>query len=653
MEIQSEKIGGMLLESIAGGLYDGNLNSIREYVQNSIDAQSKKIEVFFENGYENLIIRDDGTGMNIDELSAAFGLGYSTKSESENNIGWRGIGIWSGIPIAERIVFITKRKGCPKYRIQINCDLLRPQILKTKDIFTAIRDATSEIIQEPLGIGESIESSHYTIVRYESILADQRYFLKKDLVMNYLCKNIPAPFDDSLFGKSGEVNRWLEKNGITAPNFVVTFEGDVIRRAPFNNENYLNTVTYKKFYGKTGKLIAVGWLLNKKTVERRGRRSWPDYGIFFKKKGFTIGDERLIERIVGESYRLWQYGEIHVLSPEILENSQRDSFEYNGGIIHDFYDQIRDYAKQLDKLDRYRSEHNTSAPLKKFDTSRKKSEDNHDLLEKTVEEGLRKANSQKKAPDDPSLVSVLSEIDSGIQDDKSKLETILNSLNSSSDTGGTDTIRSPSSLIEGQNEFNATSQESGGIIDVGGNAPDNMSGKEYYKYMIANGHSEVKKVFSQFKISEVKELELNVTSSLKNALQKKMGITENSANGNSNEVIELSRIAFGWKDIHQMDGLNSVLSINPELKIIPNESGNKRYVPAKEFQRNMEFGIMIHVIHDLFTNFAKHKKHTQAFEWYEQLGEDDKYRILGQLAAALSIIHTIIDHCEKITVESS
>ena len=58
-------------------------------------------------------------------------------------------------------------------------------------------------------------------------------------------------------------------------------------------------------------------------------------------------------------------------------------------------------------------------------------------------------------------------------------------------------------------------------------------------------------------------------------------------------------------------------------------------------------------VHHLFTNFAKHKKDTEAFKWYEDLSEDEKFRILGQLAAALTIIHTLIDHCEKINPEVS
>ena len=107
----------------------------------------------------------------------------------------------------------------------------------------------------------------------------------------------------------------MEEKGIHSPKFAITFEGEIIRRAPFVADIYMNSITYKEFIGKNGELIAVGWFSNKKAVERRSRVGWPEYGIYFKKKGFTIGDERLIERIVSESHRLWQYGEIHVLSP--------------------------------------------------------------------------------------------------------------------------------------------------------------------------------------------------------------------------------------------------------------------------------------------------------------------------------------------------
>ena len=120
-----------------------------------------------------------------------------------------------------------------------------------------------------------------------------------------------------------------------------------------------------------------------------------------------------------------------------------------------------------------------------------------------------------------------------------------------------------------------------------------MSGKAFYKYIIANGHSEVKSAFSKFKLGSVTELEVSVTNSLKVALQKKMGINGNSNDNGANEIIALSRAAFGWNNIN-LNVKDPILTINPELMIISGKSGNGRYKPLTEFNRNMEFGVMIY-----------------------------------------------------------
>ena len=100
MEFTDEIIGAKLLESITGGLYDGNQNCVREYVQNAIDSGAKNINIFNES--VNLIIQDDGSGMTKEELKSALNIGVSNKTG--NNIGWRGIGIWSGVPASKELV---------------------------------------------------------------------------------------------------------------------------------------------------------------------------------------------------------------------------------------------------------------------------------------------------------------------------------------------------------------------------------------------------------------------------------------------------------------------------------------------------------------------------------------------------------------------
>jgi len=57
MKFEEESIGARILETIASGLYDGNPNCLREYVQNGIDAGAKKIDIYFENADDDLVAR--------------------------------------------------------------------------------------------------------------------------------------------------------------------------------------------------------------------------------------------------------------------------------------------------------------------------------------------------------------------------------------------------------------------------------------------------------------------------------------------------------------------------------------------------------------------------------------------------------------------
>jgi len=46
MKYENMFVGSRLMETITSGLYDGNLNCLREYVQNSIDSHAKNRNIF-------------------------------------------------------------------------------------------------------------------------------------------------------------------------------------------------------------------------------------------------------------------------------------------------------------------------------------------------------------------------------------------------------------------------------------------------------------------------------------------------------------------------------------------------------------------------------------------------------------------------------
>jgi len=207
MKYTNESIGSKVMETLTSGLYDGNLNCLREYVQNSIDSKASNIEIEFENK-TTLIIRDDGSGMNKEDLRNALKIGVSDKSDDD--IGWRGIGIWSGVPACKKIVILTKKRNDKKYRVEINNDVLNESGMINKPILDILEEGTGEIDELPLGNEESFEKDHFTEIRLVSILPTQTDIFSEHEIRKYLSANVPAPLDETKIPQAKEINRWLE-----------------------------------------------------------------------------------------------------------------------------------------------------------------------------------------------------------------------------------------------------------------------------------------------------------------------------------------------------------------------------------------------------------------------------------------------------------
>jgi DNA mismatch repair ATPase MutL len=83
-------------------------------VQNSVDAKAKNVTIKITGN--SVMVRDDGMGMDLTGLLQARQLGLSNKSQYED-VGFRGIGIYSGFDICNRLLVTTKTPGEAKARI--------------------------------------------------------------------------------------------------------------------------------------------------------------------------------------------------------------------------------------------------------------------------------------------------------------------------------------------------------------------------------------------------------------------------------------------------------------------------------------------------------------------------------------------------------
>ncbi len=109
-------------------------------------------------------------------------------------------------------------------------------------------------------------------------------------------------------------------------------------------------------------MIAVGWFL---TTNENKILKEPNSGIYLKKKGFTIGNENTVRNQFSGTYNPWQYGEIHIISKELRENSSRNSLELNNTMVIPFLEDVGKFIGQLQMQNRYQSSIIISKTIKK------------------------------------------------------------------------------------------------------------------------------------------------------------------------------------------------------------------------------------------------------------------------------------------------
>jgi len=584
----SATFGSRLLETITEGLYDGNVNCLREYVQNAVDSKAKNVEIFFENGNRDLIIRDDGHGMTANKLIDSLMIGKSDKKGSD--VGWRGIGIWSGISASEKLVILTKAKKHLPLRIEIDNDKIRSESHTNRDAIDILNESVKEFEEVDLGEGESLEDSHYTIIRLESILYPQQFFFTPEKIEDYLAKTVPSPFADT-FSYRLKINTLLKQNSVPFPNVNVEFQGKKIFRPPYKGELYSDEITVKNFFVKD-ELIAIGWFLTSSTNERR---DWPDAGILFKKKGFTIGDETLITTIYKGDLSKWQFGEIHILSDNIRENAGRSRFEYNTGIVHDFIKSIEDYFKNFQQFNQFKSAKNPERAIKKAEKALGKGDlkTAKDAIEK-IRKSLEKSHS---VPSDDSFKGIISVI----KNEGKARAGLLKKLDA----------KYEKTLASSKSEQLRIKREH--LIETMGNC-----------------RPAVRKQFEKINKKPIGKLEINVMEPVRDLLKRRTGLK-------INEFKDLSREAFGWGGVSR-GSKDPLLTIDPQL--------NDDKTSKLRMERNLRFGVLVYELQDLLVNIPKHESGTESFKWFEGATEDEKYKILSEMAAVIDFVYRFVENAK-------
>lgn len=336
VELEPWEVGGQLLDILSRGLYSDARDSLREYVQNGVDAGASNVTITVDG--PTVVIRDDGCGMDETLLRAARRFGVSQKMPREM-VGYRGIGIYSAFGICEELTITSRQAGMSD---QVGW---RFQFGEMRRVLEADRAADSrhdvalanllhqytELVSEPY---QGQPSDHFTVVRLKGLGEEYRAQLNDASKVNdYLVSTIPVAFPLRDYG--AVVNGWLRKHVGLNPVGICLRIGD---EPEFNVEPPVAASVYEAesdwIKDAKGSSLAFVWYALSTTGRQvpSQRNGASVSGFLVKLKGFTLGNrltfKPLWPAVGGRTLYHHYVGEVHILDgADVYPNAARDDLE--------------------------------------------------------------------------------------------------------------------------------------------------------------------------------------------------------------------------------------------------------------------------------------------------------------------------------------
>ena len=371
------QLGVHLLETITLGMYSEPLHCVREYIQNAFDSiraarrqgliadDDGCIDLIVDRHAKTLRIRDDGTGLNPEEaIVQLVDIGYSAKANTANaaaaNAGFRGIGRMAGISYCDRLVFETSDGGDRACLVTFDAKainrLTRPGQAPTTIVDAINRNCAPE--ERP-----SERSERFLQVSLENVTNPA--LLDVDALSHYLEQTAPVRQDPTTWKFQEKIRAFADDAGHPESLDTVSIrirgpDGAVLREVyrPFKD-----SFTTRNALGRSPRRIDVtdvvalprggdyngwwGWLAHH---SRRGALADVSFGgLRVRMHNIAIGDHSLVQSLWTSSpLALWCFGEIHVVDPALIPNSQRDDFEPSDALTR-LHEQLADEARRIER----------------------------------------------------------------------------------------------------------------------------------------------------------------------------------------------------------------------------------------------------------------------------------------------------------------
>lgn len=343
-------IGTGLMDCITQGLYHNPLNIYREYIQNAADSIDEaerlgilehgkgEITIDIQPEERKIVISDNGTGILSSETETRlYSIGASLK-DRDTARGFRGIGHFCGIAFCDTLSFITSAKG-ESTKITLTFDAAKARkerLSEDKDLVSLMNEIT-KITKE----AEATDAHYFTVemsgvVRSASDHGLEVNLLDTNFIKEYLVQSAPIDFNPQKFFFANKIKREFLKRDYVIPCYKIILSGqDSLLYKPYTSEIFMEkrkepqrVLDVETVYeiASDGKPLYIGWLalsdfqkVTNKTI----------CGIRFRKGNILVGNEDTFSGFIPEGQDANQcfMGEIHVLHPGVVVNSERVNFE--------------------------------------------------------------------------------------------------------------------------------------------------------------------------------------------------------------------------------------------------------------------------------------------------------------------------------------
>lgn len=367
-------IGAEIIAILTRGMYPDPKDALREYIQNGVDAKAKNVSVKIRQG--NIVVQDDGTGMDYTTLRKAARIGVSDKNPSKD-VGFMGIGIYSAYHLCDTLTILTRGENDGPLKLTMQFAKMRSILeLQRKERQNGLIDGDQIIdlqsllesnvsITEKDELDDSVFPNRGTRVELSGVTP---YFYSEicnlDKTSRYLQDVVPLHFDSEAFRYATEVeskiNEACGENNNYYESISLRLQVNNESRAlfkPYKDSDFSNDsaalLYVRPIKGADGSFYGVMWgCLNS---ERRKIKNTELRGFSIKKQGFAIGRRSDAVKFFGRGNTFFDryIGEIIITDPRILPNASRNDIEYSP-LRDSFYYSVRELAGFFDvEADKY------------------------------------------------------------------------------------------------------------------------------------------------------------------------------------------------------------------------------------------------------------------------------------------------------------